>query len=102
MRVVDVMLAFPGIILAIVMVGMLGPSLTSSLVALGVVYAPTFARLARASTMVASREEYASAARALGASDQRILGRHIVPNILAPLITQASLAFRRRSWPRRR
>ncbi|MCC6174828.1 MAG: ABC transporter permease [Chloroflexi bacterium] len=93
MRLVDIMLAFPGIILAIVMVGMLGPGLNSSLVALGVVYAPTFARLARASTMVVSREEYATAARALGAGDRRILGRHIAPNILAPLITQASLAF---------
>lgn len=93
MRVVDVMLAFPGIVLAIVMVGMLGPSLNSSLIALGVLYAPTFARLARASTLVARREEYAVAARALGAVDGRILSRHIVPNILAPLITQGSLAF---------
>ena len=87
----DLMLAFPSIILAIVIATILGPSITNLMIAVGIVYIPQYARLARASVLAAKETEYVEAARALGALVPRILVRHILPNVLAPLIVQATL-----------
>lgn len=91
MRLMDVMLAFPSILLAIVILSMLGPGLASTIVAIGVSSIPSFARLARGSTLAEKHRDYVDAARALGASGPRILAAHVLPNIAAPLIVQASL-----------
>jgi peptide/nickel transport system permease protein len=92
-RVVDVMFAFPSIILAIVIVGILGPSLTNAMVAIGIVYAPTFARVARGSTLAVANLDYVMASRTIGARHGRIIFRHVLPNIAAPLIVQTTLAL---------
>ena len=92
-RVVDVMFAFPSIILAIVIVGILGPSLTNAMVAIGIVYAPTFARVARGSTLAVANLDYVMASRTIGARHGRIIFRRILPNIAAPLIVQTTLAL---------
>lgn len=93
MRLMDVLFGLPGIVLAIALVSMLGPSLNSALVAIGVVYAPQFGRIARAPTLSLARRDFVSAARALGAGDGWILRHHIVPNITAPVTVQATVAF---------
>jgi peptide/nickel transport system permease protein len=92
-RLVDVMFAFPSIILAITIVGILGPSLTNAMVAIGLVYAPTFARVARGSTLAVVSLDYIMASRTIGARDGRIIWRRILPNIAAPLIIQTTLAL---------
>lgn len=91
MRVVDVMLAFPGILLAIAIVGALGPGLTSTIVAIGVNEIPGFARLNRSLVLSLREREFVVAARVLGAADRTILGRHVLLNLLSPLIVYASL-----------
>jgi peptide/nickel transport system permease protein len=91
MGAMDVMLAFPSIILAIAITTILGPSITNLMIALGIVYVPQYARLARSSTLGVAQLEFVEAARALGASTMRILGRHMLPNIAAPLLVQATL-----------
>jgi peptide/nickel transport system permease protein len=93
MGAMDVMLAFPSIILAIAITTVLGPSVTNLMLALGIVYVPQYARLARSSTLAVSELEYVEAARALGASTIRMLGRHVLPNIAAPLLVQATLGI---------
>lgn len=93
MGVMDVMLAFPSIILAIGITTILGPSINNLMIAVGIVYIPQYARLARSSVLSVRSLEYVEAARALGSSVPRILGRHILPNILAPLLVQASLGI---------
>ncbi len=105
MRGVDIMFAFPGLVLAIVIAGLLGPSRTNAMIAIGVVYAPAFARVVRGSTLSVLSLPYVEAARSLGISDLRIVVRHLLPNILAPLIvlttvylstailTEAALSF---------
>src|SRR5207302_4930888 len=90
MRFMDALFAFPGLLLALIINLMLGASLNNAIVAIGIVSVPGFARLARASTLVEREREFVLASRALGASDGRILLRHILPNILAPLIINAS------------
>ena len=89
----DVMLAFPSIILAIAITTVLGPSITNLMLALGIVYVPQYARLARASTLAVAQLEFVEAARALGTSTLRLLGRHVLPNIAAPLLVQATLGI---------
>jgi peptide/nickel transport system permease protein len=91
MRVVDVMLAFPGILLALGIVAVLGPSLTSLMVAVGISSIPTYARLTRASVLSAREQLYVDAARVVGASDVAILLRHILPNVVAPIIVVGTL-----------
>src|SRR5205814_10619587 len=86
MRVIDVMLAFPGILLALGIVAVLGPSLTSLMIAVGISTIPTYARLTRASVLSALENLYVDAARVVGANDAMILLRHILPNIVAPII----------------
>jgi peptide/nickel transport system permease protein len=92
-RIVDIMLAFPSVILIIALAGVLGPSLLTAMIAIGIVYAPSFARIARGSTLAISQDQYVEAARALGAGAPRIISRHVLPNIAAPLIVQTTLAF---------
>ena len=93
MRVVDVMFAFPVLLLALAVVAILGPGVTTTILAIGIVYTPIFARVARASTLGVRTEPYVSVSRAMGAGDLYILGRHILPNIAGPLIVQTSLSL---------
>ncbi len=93
MRCMDVLFAFPAILLAIAIVAMLGSSLENVMLAIGVVYTPIFARVVRGSTLSVKHELYVTAARALGGGAPRIVGRHILPNVVAPLIVQGSLNF---------
>jgi peptide/nickel transport system permease protein len=90
MRVMDALFAFPALVLALVINTILGTSLINAIVAIAIVSTPGFARLARGSTLAVREREYVEAARALGAPNHRILGRHILPNILPPLIVNAS------------
>jgi peptide/nickel transport system permease protein len=86
MRCVDIVFAFPGLVLAIVIAGLLGPSRTNAMIAIGIVYAPAFARVIRGSVLSVMAESYVEAARVVGASDLRIMVRHLLPNITAPII----------------
>jgi len=91
MRAVDVLLAFPGILLAIAMVAILGPGLQNIVMAIGIFSLPGFTRLVRGSTLQVSSLDYIEAVRAQGARSSWILLRHILPNIMAPLIVIATL-----------
>jgi peptide/nickel transport system permease protein len=91
MRFIDIMLAFPGILLAIAVVVMLGPSLYNLMIAVGVGAIPTFSRVIRAAVLEAKERDYVAAARAMGVSDLMIVARHILPNIMAPFIVLATL-----------
>ena len=93
MAAMDLMLAFPSIILAIGITTILGPSINNLMIAVGIVYIPQYARLARGSVLSVKNLEYIEAARALGALVPTILWRHILPNILAPLLVQATLGI---------
>jgi peptide/nickel transport system permease protein len=90
MRLTDVFLAFPALILAMAISGALGPSLTNAMIAIAVVSWPIYARLVRAQVLSLREREYVEAARSLGASPGRIVWQHILPNTLAPLLVQAS------------
>ena len=89
-RVMDIGLAFPGLLLALILVARFGPSLDNAILALGIISAPGFFRLARALTISARKLLYVDAARAIGASDWRILVRHIAPNLASSLIVIAT------------
>ena len=93
MRLIDAMLAIPFLILAIALAAFLGPSLTNAMIAIGVSQMPVFARLTRAQVLAAKHEDYVEAARAIGNTDHRIVLRHILPNVFAPLLVQATLAI---------
>lgn len=93
MRTMDVILSFPLIILALGIIAALGPSMTNLIITIGIVYTPTFVRLINGSVLSVKQSEYILAARTLGARDFRILFIHILPNIVAPIIVQASLSF---------
>ena len=90
---IDLMLAFPSIILAIAITTVLGASITNLTLAIGIVYVPQYARLARSSVMVIKENDYIEAARAIGASTAAILARHLLPNIAGPLLAQATLGI---------
>jgi peptide/nickel transport system permease protein len=92
-RITDAMLACPFLILAIALAAFLGPSLTNAMIAIGISATPIFIRLTRAQVLSAKSEDYVEAARALGNPHLRIALRHILPNIVAPLIVQATLAI---------
>ncbi|MDR7554087.1 MAG: ABC transporter permease [Armatimonadota bacterium] len=92
-RAIDVLLAFPGILLAIVLVAILGVGLPQVMVAVGVVSIPVYARLVRGQVLAMRGQEFVEAARALGASARRILWRHILPNTMAVIIVQSTLQF---------
>jgi peptide/nickel transport system permease protein len=89
----DIVFAFPAILLAIAIISLLGNNLTNAMIAIAIVYAPTFMRVVRGATLSVRHTVYVEAAQSLGASTSRILGRHIFPNITAPLIVHASLNF---------
>lgn len=93
MRVVDVMFAFPVLLLALAVVAILGPGTTTTILAIGIVYTPIFARVARASTLSVRVEPFVQMSRAMGTGNAYILVRHIVPNISGPLIVQTSLSL---------
>jgi ABC-type dipeptide/oligopeptide/nickel transport system permease subunit len=93
MRLMDLMLAFPSILLAIVVVAVLGPSLNNAMLAVGIVSIPQYARLVRASVLSIREQDYVTAARALGAGDARIILTAILPNCVAPLTVQATLGM---------
>ena len=92
-RVVDAMLAIPFLILAIALAAFLGPSLSNAMIAIGVTATPVFIRLTRGQTLGAKVEDYVEAARAVGNPHWRIALRHVLPNIVPPLLVQASLAI---------
>jgi ABC-type dipeptide/oligopeptide/nickel transport system permease subunit len=92
-RLVDVMLAFPGILLALVIIAILGPDLRSAMIAVGIASIPLYVRVVRGSVLALAEVEYVEAARVCGATDARILLRHLLPNVLAPIIVLASLGI---------
>ncbi|QCI99318.1 ABC transporter permease [Agrobacterium larrymoorei] len=92
-RLIDAMMAFPDILLAIALVAALGPSLTTVIVALSIVYSPRLARIVRASTLVIRELPYVEAAQALGISTFHIMTRHVLRNLLSPILVQASFLF---------
>lgn len=91
MRSMDILFAFPTILLALAVVAVLGPSIRNLELAIAIVYVPVFARLARAATLVVAAQPYVEAARSIGASNSRIMRLHIAPNILAPLVVQFTI-----------
>jgi peptide/nickel transport system permease protein len=91
MRIMDVLLAFPYLLLAIIIVSALGPGLTNTVIAIGIWTIPAFARVARGSVAGIRERDFVDAARSLGARDTRIVRRHVVPNFLATLLVYASL-----------
>jgi peptide/nickel transport system permease protein len=91
-RLLDALLAYPGLVFLIAVSAALGPSLRNSMIAIGVLTVPAYARLARGQVLQAREFEYVTAARLLGAGRTRVVRRHILPNIISPLIVQATLA----------
>ncbi|MCI0710224.1 MAG: ABC transporter permease [Chloroflexi bacterium] len=95
MRIMDIFFAFPAILLALLVVVVLGRGLDNTIIAIAVVYTPIFARVARGPVLSVKEMEFVTAARAVGTRDMRILFVHVLPNTIAPLIVQVSLAL---SW----
>ena len=105
MRILDIMFAVPGLVLAIMIAGLLGPTRTNAMIAIGIVYAPAFGRVVRGSALSIMGLPHVEAARSIGASDLRIVARHLIPNLIAPVIilvtvylstailTEAALSF---------
>jgi len=92
-RLIDAMMAFPDILLAIALVAALGPSLTTVIIALAIVYAPRLARIVRASTLVIRELPYVEAAQALGISTFHIMTRHVLRNLISPILVQGTFLF---------
>ncbi|HQU67196.1 MAG TPA: ABC transporter permease subunit [Albidovulum sp.] len=93
MRVMDIILAFPSLLLALVLVAILGPSLTNAMIAIAIVLQPHYVRLTRASVMSERTKDYVTAARVTGASTARLMFSTVLPNCLSPIIVQAALSF---------
>lgn len=93
MRVMDIILAFPSLLLALVLVAILGPSLTNAMIAIAIVLQPHYVRLTRASVMAERQKDYVTSARVAGASQMRLMFITVLPNCLAPIIVQAALSF---------
>lgn len=93
MRLNDTFMAIPALILALAIVGILGPSLTNAMIAIGIVYAPRILRVVRAATLSVTEETFVEAARSIGTSRTRIMASHVLPNILSPLIVQTTLTL---------
>ena len=91
MRVVDVLLAFPYLLLALIIVAALGPSLTNSIIAIGIIYTPQYARLMRGQVLAIQNAEFVWAARSVGATRRRIMLRHVLPNSFSPVAVMATL-----------
>jgi peptide/nickel transport system permease protein len=93
MRIIDIMLSIPNILLAVSIVAALGPSFFNLMLAIGIGAIPGYARIVRASILSVKEQEYIEAARSNGASDWRIITRHIIPNCMAPIIVQATMSI---------
>lgn len=93
MRMMDILFALPAILLAIAILAVLGPGIVNAMIAIGIVYTPIFARITRGSVLTIKQSVFVRAARSLGATDARILRTHILPNVIAPIIVQASLSL---------
>ncbi|PID40465.1 MAG: peptide ABC transporter permease [Proteobacteria bacterium] len=93
MRICDLLFSFPAVLSAILITTVLGPSVANAMLAIGIYYIPVFARLTRASTLSVKELDYIEAARAAGQSEVAIVHRHVLPNILSPLIIQATVQF---------
>lgn len=93
MRIMDIIFAFPTLILILAISAVVGPSLTTATIVIGLVYVPRFARIARGPALSVMQEPYIEAVRVTGASSARIIFRHVMPNIAAPLIIQTSLSI---------
>ena len=93
MRAIDVLFAFPAILLAIAVLAILGKGVENAMIAIGLVYTPIFARIARSAVLSVKNEEFVKAARSLGSSDFNIIRWHILPNSIAPLIVETSLSL---------
>jgi peptide/nickel transport system permease protein len=93
MRSMDAIYGFPAILLALLFTAVFGPGIVTSMVAIGIVNMPIFARLVRARFLVLRERDFVVAARALGASEGAVIWRHLLPNALAPLLVQASISF---------
>jgi peptide/nickel transport system permease protein len=93
MRCMEILMAFPGLVLQIAIAGLLGPSLTNAMIAIGIASLPGFSRLTRGPTLSVITQDYVQAARVTGATDFRIITRYVLPNISAPIIVQATLSL---------
>src|SRR4051812_35211894 len=91
MRSMDVLLAFPYLLLAIAVLAIIGPGVITAMIAIGIVYTPSYARVVRGSVLSVRSHDFVLAARALGAGDDRVMHQHILPNVLAPIIVAATL-----------
>ena len=91
MRIVDIMFSFPGLLLAIVIVAVIGQGLDKAMIAIGIVYSPQMARVMRGSVLYVKETEYIEAQRAIGSSNLRIVFRHVIPNSMAPIIVYGTL-----------
>ena len=93
MRGIEVILSFPTLVLALGITAVLGPRLIHALFAIGIVFVPHFARLIRGQVLTVKENDFIAAAHALGASDARVMGRHVLPNCLAPILVQSSFSI---------
>jgi peptide/nickel transport system permease protein len=93
MRLLDILMAFPGILLALVVIAILGPGLTNAMIAVGIGEAPAYTRVVRSSVLSIREHLYVDAGRAVGAGDRRILWRHVLPNAIQPVIIIATVGF---------
>jgi len=93
MRLMDLLFSFPAILLAVILMASLGTSTLNAMIAIGIIFIPGFSRLSRASTQGVLRQQYVDAARTIGMGDVRILIREILPNVAAPLLVEAAVAF---------
>ena len=91
MRMVDIMFSFPGLLLAIVIVAVIGQGLDKAMIAIGIVYAPQMARIMRGSVLYIKEMEYIEAQKAIGSNNWRIIFRHVIPNSMAPVIVYGTL-----------
>lgn len=91
MRITDAIMSYPPLILAVALVGLLGPNLRNAMIAIGILYAPRFLRLMRSTVMAVREETYIEACRSVGCSNTRLIARHVLPNVLSPLLVQVSL-----------
>jgi peptide/nickel transport system permease protein len=93
MRIMDVLFAFPAVLLAIAILAIRGPGTSNTIIAIAIVYVPIFARVTRASVLGVREEVYVRASRSVGASDFRLLTRHVLPNAAPPIIVQTSISL---------
>jgi peptide/nickel transport system permease protein len=93
MRLMDIMLAFPAILLAIFITAILGPSLTNTMIAVGIVYIPHYARIVRSSVLSLKEQEFVQAVRSIGGTNLRIIAHHIFPNTIPPIIVYSTLGM---------